>query len=133
MERRWFPRLLAVVLALVILAGIGYGVFNLGFAQGLASKAAPAARQAGTPAPYYGWPLWFGGGPFWGFHLLGLFFGIFVLFAVLRLISFAFWGPRWGYWRHGHGGWDDEHDVPPRFREWHDRAHNKPAGTDRQA
>jgi hypothetical protein len=29
-------------------------------------------------------------------------------------------------WRH----WDDESDVPPMFREWHDRAHGKPAPTE---
>ncbi len=122
MDGKWFMRLVALVLALLVIVGIGYGAYNLGVAQGVVAKASPAAGQgATTPVPYYGWPLI--GAPFWGFHLLGLIFGIFVVFAVIRLISFAIWGPRWGHWRRMHAGWDEELDVPTKFREWHDRAH----------
>ncbi len=124
MDGKWFLRVIAVVVVLVIIAGVGYATFNAGVAQGLASKALTAPGQAGTtPMPYYGWPFWFAGSPFWGFHLFGLLFGIFVFIMVLRLISFAIWGPRWGHMRHAHFGWDEEAGVPMRFKEWHDRAH----------
>ena len=132
MDGKWFLRILAILVALVVLVGVGYAAFSMGVAQGAASKLAAASGPAGTtPVPYYGWPFWFNGSPFWGFHILGLFFGVFVLFFFLRLISFAVWGPRLGYWRHMHGHWDEEGGVPSRFREWHDRAHGAAEGEKR--
>lgn len=129
MNGRWFPKVASALVAVVLIIGIAYAAFSLGMAQGVASKLPTVSGQAGaTPTPYHGWPFWFAGSPFWGFHFLGVLFGFFVLFMVLRLISFAIWGPRWGHWRHAHGGWDEESGVPFRFKEWHDRAHQDAEG-----
>ncbi len=136
MNGKIFFRLLAVLLALAAIAGIAYLAFNAGVSQGLASQVAAGQGSAGNPAyPRYGWPYWWTGFPFYGFGFLGVLFGVFLLVLVFRAISFAFWGPRWGYGRHirrgWQHGWEDESGVPPMFREWHDRAHksNEPGTT----
>ncbi len=128
MSGKIFFGLLAVLLALAAIAGIGYFAFNAGVSQGLVAQAPAGQGSAVNPAyPRYGWPLWWPGFPFFGFGFLGVILGIFLLIFVLRAVSFALWGPHWGYGRHIHGGWphDWEHEsgVPHMFREWHDRAH----------
>jgi hypothetical protein len=128
MDRSIFFKFMSVLLVLAAIAAIAYLAFNAGVTQGVAARvAAPQGQAGGTAFPYYGWPLWFPGFPFYGFGFFGALFGLFLLFLVLRLITFAIWGPRWGYGRHTHGGWrhgwEDESGLPPMFKEWHDRAH----------
>ena len=90
--------------------------------------ALPANGTAPAPYPYYGWGLWHPW-PFFGFGCFGPLIALLFLFLAFRALSFLFWGPRWGRWGHmrrgWRHGWDDEDDVPPMFREWHDRAHGQ--------
>lgn len=116
---------------------------------------APAPAPAPYYAPYYYGPrfgpLGYGGfNPFgWligiGFFILGLF----LIGSLVRLFFFHRYGRNgswgWGMGRHGHGFWGSEPgtegdkgekgrkewrgpwsgDVPPFFKEWHDRAHQQ--------
>lgn len=117
--RMWF----AVLVAALVAAAVGFAAYNAGVSQGLAESArfAAAAPAAGAaPAvPYpYPYPYPYAWRRPWGFG-----FGFFPFFFILLcffLLRRAFWGPRWGghYYRDG---------VPPRFEEWHRRAHARDA------
>src|SRR5208283_5846929 len=123
MNGKIFARIIAVLVLVAAVAGIAFFAFNAGVAQGVATKL-PAATQPGNmPYAYHGAPFFWH--PFFGFLI-----GLFLLFFVLRMISFIFWGPRWGRGGHmmGHRAWRHgwtEDGVPPMFKEWHDRAHGK--------
>jgi hypothetical protein len=103
----------AVLFALAAAAAVGFFAYNAGFAQGVAESARVAATPGG-PAPYlYMWPR-----P-WGFGFG--FFPFFLLLLCFFLLRRLLWGgPRWG-WGHYYDG------VPPRFDEWHRRAHERDA------
>jgi hypothetical protein len=93
-------RVLAVIVVVGILAGLGVTVYNAGVSQGMV-QGAGLATASGAPAVAYGW---YGVGPHWGwgFPLFGIFFwilGIFLVFALLRAVF------GWGRW--GRRGWDD--------------------------
>ena len=127
MENRFGTRVLfGVLLAAVVAAAVGFSAYNAGVTRGLAESgrfavAAPAAPGATAPAvPYaYAYPYPYMWHRPWGFG-----FGFFPFFFVLLcffLLRRAFWGgPRWG-WHHYRDG------VPPRFEEWHRRAHQRDA------
>ena len=96
-----FVRVMAALLVVAVVVGIGAGVYNAGVTAGLA-EAAQSVASSGDPvvAPY-----WYGyGGPYWhGPGFFGIFFwilGIFLVFALLR-VAFG-WGrgggrgPGWG-------------------------------------
>jgi len=125
MNGKIFARIIAALVLVAAVAGIAFFAFNAGVAQGVATKL-PAVTQPGNmPYPQYGMPFFWH--PFFGFF--GFLIGLFLLFFVLRVISFVVWGPRWGghmghhrMWRYG---WDEEGGVPPMFKEMHDRAHGK--------
>jgi len=116
-----------LVLAVVgIVGGIATYSYNSGVAQGLAqSGKLPVPGPGAGPYPAYPYPVYPYGYPFHGpfgfgfFGLLGPILFIFLLFALLRG---AFWrGYAWG----GHGG----KGVPPRFEEWHRKAHESKGST----
>ena len=95
---RTLVAVLAVVLVVAALAGLGSYVYNAGISEGLAD----AARQAvasGEPAPvvypgYPGYGGWgYGHGFGWGF---GIIFWILGFFLILWLIRAAFGWGRWG-------------------------------------
>ena len=128
-------RVLAVLLVVGLLAGIGFGVYNAGVDQGLAQNVSAAA--SGAPAVAYGYPGYYGHWGF-GFGFFGIFFwilGIFLIFALLRAaFGWGRWGRgRWGGYGHGgygHGGYSggpagDKGD-PRRamLDEWHREAHD---------
>ena len=99
----------AVALAVLVLAGaavIAVGAYNAGMA-------------AGTPYVYV-WPR-----P-WGFGFFPIFPIFFLLFFFFVVRGLLWRGPWRGGRGPGHGG------VPPRFDEWHRRAHEEmdrqPAG-----
>ena len=94
-------RVLAVLLVVGLLAGIGISVYNAGVDQGLAQNV--TATASGAPAVVYGYPGYYGHWGF-GFGFFGIFFwilGIFLIFGLLRAI-FG-WG-RWGRGRWGGAG-----------------------------
>jgi hypothetical protein len=110
--------LIVVLLAVSIGVAIGYMSYSAGVAHGLDESgrlaALPSGSASGTNVPYvYVWPR-----P-WGFG-----FGFFPFFFILLwffLLRGLFWGGRRG-WRTWDGG-----GVPPRFEEWHRRAHEQDA------
>jgi hypothetical protein len=114
MQRR-FAMVLAVALiaGLAVMAMTSYG-YRVGMAQGLAE--AGKLPAAAAPNAYYG-PMWhppfFFGGP-----LFGLLFFLLVLSALRR--------GAWGRHAYAAGGGCGS-GVPPRFEEWHRRAHESMA------
>ncbi|MFZ1041832.1 MAG: hypothetical protein WCA79_20620 [Anaerolineales bacterium] len=125
MKGKIFARIIAALLLLAAIAGIAFFAFNAGVAQGVATKLPQSAQPGNMPYFHYGAPFFWH--PFFG--IFGFLIGLFLLFFVLRMISFIFWGPRWDWDGHmGHRAWHQggtEDGVPAMFKEWHDRAHGK--------
>ena len=140
-------RVIGVLLLVGLIAGGIFMAFNAGIAQGVsqAPAVATAISQAaengqGAPVPPMMFQQSYGYGPGYyphmvGFRHFGFFpFGIcgsilfvFFFFALLRMIFFR------GMWHRGHHGpWGKpwENGVPPRFDEWHKRAHGEVAPSD---
>jgi hypothetical protein len=106
----------AIVFALLLALGIGYGAYSYGFSQGVATspQIAAAVRDGGGYGAYHPWHH----GPFgFGFFPIFPFFAIFFWFLIAKLF---FWGRPWR-----HRGWYGPGDVPPAFEEWHRRAHEQ--------
>ena len=122
-------RLLATLVLIAAVAGIGVLAYNAGMAHQTAVSAQAPTTQNGSPSyPVYGVPMW--PFPFLGlgfFGLLAVFFLFFVAFGALR---FVLWGPRFGWhhrWRR-YGPWGEreagEHfPIPPMMAEMHRRMH----------
>lgn len=121
-------RLAVAVLALVAAVGIGAVAYQAGVAHGLAlqvpavtAPAAPGAAQGAQVPPYviYPYRYW---GP-WRFGFFGPLLSIFFFFFVLRMLFWGFGGWAWRrrYWHY------DPELGPPRFEEWHRRAHERMA------
>ncbi len=127
MDGRAVFRILAALGLIALIGVVGVAAYNAGVATHIQL---PANGAAQPPYPYYGYGFWH---PFWflGFGIFGPLIGLFVLFLIVRLFLFAIWGPRWGH-GHMHRGWRrwDDEDVPPMFREWHDRAHGRASQPD---
>ena len=126
-------RVLAVLLVVGLLAGIGISVYNAGVDQGLAQNVTTTA--SGAPAVVYGYPGYYGHWGF-GFGFFGIFFWILGIFLIFGLLRAAFGWGRWGRGRwggYGHGGYGygpggfkpGHHDDPRRgmLDEWHREAH----------
>jgi len=101
----WVAAVIVAVIALLV-GGVGY---NIGVSHGLA-MAAPATGASGAAVPY----MWYRP---WGFGFgFGPLFFVLLLFLVFRpLLWGGFYRRRW---YHGHA-----YEIPPRFEEWHRRAH----------
>lgn len=113
---------IVIVLVLIVgLIGVGVYAYDLGVGQGLAQSGKLVAPTGGSvPVPYYA-PV----GPFfyrpfgWGFGFLGCLFPLLFFFLIFSLFRGFWWrGPGWGG---RYGPWTN--GVPPRFEEWHQRAH----------
>lgn len=136
MNGRGFFGVLAMIVLVAIVAGIGIGIYNAGVSEGVAEAARAAQAAGGDPAvvlppyagggygPDYGYH-WGGGGP--GFF--GILFGILAIFLIFGLIRAAFgWGRHGG--GRGPGGWESRNE---RIAEMHRELHkgdepNAPAG-----
>jgi hypothetical protein len=131
-------RIIAGLVLLAAIAGLGFIAYQAGVAHGIAANIQPSGAEAtGSPYLLYGMPYrHFMGFPMFG--LFGLLFGIFLLFLAFGAMRRLIWGPRWG-WRHmgqdpmgysrmGHGHWEE--GVPPMFAEIHRRAHAAEANED---
>ncbi len=124
-------RILSALVLIAAIAGIGFFAYQAGVAHGSPiTLQAPSGQTA--PYPYYGYGMPWHAFPFFGFGFgcFGPLIALFLLFIALRAFRFMFWGPRWGWWgHHMHGpwrhGWNGEGDVPPMFKEMHDRMHGK--------
>ena len=137
-------RLLAALVLIAAVAGIGVLAYNAGVAHQTAISAQAPAAQTGSPS-YPVYPLWWPF-PFFGFGffgLLALFFLVSIAFGAFRMMLF---GPRFGWhrrWR-SYGSWgergtSEDFTIPPMMAEMHRRMHaadsEKPAdqATQKQA
>ena len=123
-------RILAGLVLLAAIAGLGFFAYQAGVAHSVAANIqVPAADTAGSPYLFHGMHY----GHFMGFPG----FGCFVLLIPLFLLCLAFgamrhmlWGPRWGmHHMHRRGPWSEhgsDEFIPPMFSEWHRRAHAAP-------
>jgi len=102
---RTFGSILWGLVVVVVLAGIGVGVYNAGLQQGIAQSANLPAGA--VPYYAYGWHGWDGG-------IFGLLFPILFLFILFGIARAAFghrrgwgrgYGPGYGKWGYGPGGW----------------------------
>jgi hypothetical protein len=118
MNRRFAAGIALVLIALVAGAAIGTTAYRAGVVRGLADAGRLPTPDPGTsvvpPFAYYG-PFWYHGP--WGFAPFGFLFPLLFIGLMFVLLHGLFWGRRCG----GHGHWST--DVPPRFEEWHRRAH----------
>lgn len=119
-------RVLAALVLIAAILGIGLYAYNLGITQGLAQKVLPSEGvPVQVPYPHFGHPF-FG----FGFGLLGCLVPLFLLFLVLGSLRVFFWhGPMgWGHMHRRNWDWrnGDGKGVPPFFAEWHHRAHMQP-------
>jgi hypothetical protein len=132
-------RIIAGLILLAAIAGLGFFAYQAGVAHGIATNIqVPGADVPGAGSLLYGMPYrHFMGFP--GFGLFGVLFAFFLLFLAFGAMRRLIWGPRWG-WRHmghgpmgygrmGHGPWG-EGGVPPMFAEMHRRAHAAEANED---
>jgi len=109
-------RVIAGLVLLAVLVGIGAFAYHAGLVNGLA--------QTGTPEMSYHAYGMRGHG---GFGFGSVLFGIFLFFLAFGALRRLIWGPRmfhgpWGMhgpWMHGQA----PQGVPPFFAEWHRQAH----------
>ena len=97
---RGFASVLFGLVVVIVLAGIGVGIYDAGVQQGIAQT---ASVPAGT-VPYAAYGYGFHG----GFGFLGLLFPLFFLFLIFGIARAAFRGGRggWGHgYGHGYGKW----------------------------
>jgi hypothetical protein len=125
MNGRGFFGVLALIVAVAIVAGIGIGVYNAGVSEGVA-EAARAAQVSGDGAavvypPYVGGPYGHGYGWGGGFGFFGILFGILFFFLIIGMIRAAFGWGRWGGGR-GPGGWESRNE---RIAEMHRELHRQ--------
>jgi len=119
-------RVIAALLLVAVVIGIGVGVYNAGVSAGL-TEAAQQAIASGDPTPVV--PVYgYGYGPYvhgpfggaWGFF--GFFFWILGFFLIFALIRAIFGWGRWGGGSRGHGGWGG---GGSRAEEWHRELHRR--------
>jgi hypothetical protein len=134
MNRNTSLRIMAVLVLVAAIAGIGFFAYQAGVAQGSPiTIEAPSGETAPMPYPYYGWGMPYYRPFGFGFGCFGFLIVLFLFFLAFKALRVAMWGPRWG-WGHHHGGWGRnwENGAPPMFDEWHRRAHNIPTGDGEQ-
>lgn len=125
-----FVRVLATLLVVAILVGIGTAVYNAGVTAGLAEQLQQAAASGdAVVAPY---PYGYGYGPYWhGPGFFGVIFGILGIFLLIGLVRAAFGGGRGGGRGHGGpGGWGDRQG---RMAELHRELHRRESTEERPA
>jgi hypothetical protein len=136
-------RILAGLVLLAALAGIGFFAYSAGIAHGAALDIKQTIIQAeGQPQiPVYGHGMahrmaFHHTMPFFGFGCFGLLVPLFLFFLAFAAMRHLFWGwgPGFGWRHHMHmhqrGPWGEKgpwgEGVPPFFAEWHRQAHGEP-------
>jgi hypothetical protein len=134
MNRRVVFGVFVTLVAVAVLAAVGFYAYSWGLSQGALQNAQIVVPEGGEGvAPVYpylrgpyhmgpwGWGWGWGGG--FGFGFLRCLFPLLGLFLFFALLRGLFWRGRWGRGWGGPMGWDREHSTPPMFDEWHRRAH----------
>jgi hypothetical protein len=121
---------LLTVLVLGALGAVGYGVYQIGFEQGLAQSGAEVIVNPPGTVVYPG--LHPG---IWGFGFVGIFFKILFFVLIFGLIARIFFGRRrWGWGPgpyRGRPGWHHDHSpMEDHLGEWHRQAHEGHADED---
>ena len=127
MNMRGVVRVLATLVVVALVVGIGVSVYNAGVSAGL-SEAAQLAAASGEAVPVdrfgyaYGAP-YINGPMGWGFGaFFGILFWILVVFLLIGLVRAAVRGRHGG---RGHGGWGDRRG---RIEELHRELHRAETG-----
>jgi hypothetical protein len=136
MNRHVVFKVLAGIVLLGAVIGIGALAFNAGVTHGLAIGAqATAGSATQAPLPVYLLPYgqpWMGLG---GLGCFGVLMVLFLLFIIAGAARALFWRGRWGGHPMHHARWatppeggkgEGARCVPPIFDEWHRRAHSAP-------
>jgi hypothetical protein len=132
MNGRTILNLVLGALIVLVLAGIGIGIYNAGVSQGIAQAATlPEGTTVVAPVGYgYG----YGHPGFFGFGFLWILFPIFFFLLLFGLARAAFGGGRrwggsgWGPGGYGPNGWHEERER--RMAEYHQRLHDQQGGGD---
>lgn len=112
-KRTWLTILVTVVTVLVV-GGVGYGIFQAGLQQGLVLGSERGVELV-APMVGYGYRAGF-------FPVFGFLFPLFILFFV---VSFAGRRRRFVYGPHGPAGHGAYHPMEAKFRAWHDDQHSE--------
>ena len=126
---RTFIRVLAVLVLVALVIGIGTAIYNQGVTAGLA-EAARVAVASGDPVPVHpyghGWSGPYAHGPVGsGFGaIFGILFAAFAIVLIVGLARLAFGGWRGG---HGPGDWGGRGH---RVEEWHRELHRREGGSE---
>src|SRR5258706_10443432 len=96
MSGRFVPRLLAALLILAGIIGLGFYAYQLGIAQGVAQNAPVAPAGAEVVPGTFGYAHHFFM-PFWGFGCFGLLIPLFLLFLIFGGLRRMFWGGHMGH------------------------------------
>lgn len=126
MRRGW--GIVAVVLGILLLVGVGVGAYQAGVDAGI-RRGADAGQVVEVVGSGYGYG-WHG-----GFFPFGLLFFPLVIVGVVLLVRAAFGGPRWGRGWYGPGGagpWSEQGrgHFEERAQEWHRRQHDQGSAPD---
>jgi hypothetical protein len=121
MRRNVIGAVLLTVLTVGALGAVGYGLYQLGFQQGLVETGTEVVVS--NPNVYPG----FWGPGFWGFGFFGIFFKLLFVFLIIGLIGRFFFGRRrWGYGPPWGNDWHEgQSPAEQRMQEWHERAHGR--------
>ncbi|MEX1124289.1 MAG: hypothetical protein WD895_03040 [Acidimicrobiia bacterium] len=123
MRKSVIGAVLLTILVLGALGAAGFGVYQIGYQQGLVETGAQVVVNTPGPGFYPG---------VWGFGFFGIFFKLLFLFLIFGLIARVFFGRR--HWGHGPGPywakeWHEGHTSPmeQRLADWHEKAHGNPS------
>jgi hypothetical protein len=119
---------LVTILVLGALGAVGFGLYQIGYNQGLVETGAEVVVNTPGPGFHPGFhPGYWGFGA--GFGVFGLFFKVLFLFLIIGLIARLFFGRRpWGpgpYWGRDWEG-DRRSPMDHHLSEWHEQAHGEP-------
>jgi hypothetical protein len=129
MNGRTIFRVVAALLLVAVLIGVGTSLYNAGVTAGLAEAARQAAASGGQApvVPYYGYGAPYFHGPFGGgFGFFGIIFLILGFFLIFGLIRAAFGGGSWGSrGPRGPIGWGGRREM---VEDWHRELHRREGG-----
>ena len=117
-------RVLAIVLAIVLVSGAIYLAYQNGFDAGAVTAATAENGEGTTVVVDHGWGRG-GYGP--GFFPFGFLFPLLFLFLIFGAFRGRWGPPRWGNGPGGPNGpgWGGPEHMERRLEEWHKKAHEQ--------